>query len=52
MVHIEKWYIHVNGTYINKANNIMNIAHKITHENNNQIKESFKVTQSFFKPVR
>ena len=52
MVQCEKWYIHGNGTYRNKANNIMNTAHKITHENNEQIKETFKCYSVLFKPVR
>ena len=42
MVHTEKWYILINGTHRNKTNNIMNTVHKITHENNEQIKETFK----------
>ena len=50
MVHTEKWYIHVNGTYRNKEDNIMNTAHKITHENNEQqIKVTFKYYSVLFQ---
>ena len=46
MVHTEKWYIQRN-----KANNIMNIAHKIMHESNEQMKETFKCYSVLFSSL-